>query len=322
MPDDELLELAARKELTRPAVLDRQVKRMLADDRAAALVSNFANQWLHVRNLQAVAPDVNAFPGFDENLRRAFQRETELFLQSQLREDRSVLDLLNADYTFVNERLARHYGLPNIYGSHFRRVTYPDRRRGGLLGHGSILTVTSYATRTSPVVRGKWLLENILGAPPPPPPPDVPDLPERAPDGRQASIRERMERHRADAVCASCHAQMDPLGFALENFDAIGRWRMVGEADIPIDASGALPDGAKFDGPEELRRLLLSRREDFVTTVVDKTMTYALGRGIEHYDRPGIRQIIRNARSQDYRWSAIIQEIVKSVPFLMRRSES
>jgi hypothetical protein len=321
MPDDELLTLAERGRLRQPAVLEQQVKRMLGDARAQALVSNFAMQWLYLRNIQAVAPDVNAFPGFDENLRRAFQRETELFLQSQLREDRSVLELLDANYTFVNERLARHYGLPNIYGSHFRRVTYPDGRRGGLLGHGSVLTVTSYATRTSPVVRGKWLLENVLGAPPPPPPPDVPNLPDRADDGRPASVRERMEQHRANPACASCHAQMDPLGFALENFDAIGRWRTTGEGDGPIDAAGALPDGAKFDGPEELRKLLLTRRDDFVTTVIEKLLTYALGRGVEYYDRPAIRQIARDARAREYRWSSLILEIARSTPFQMRRSE-
>jgi hypothetical protein len=320
MPDDELLDAAARGRLKEPAILEKEVRRMLADRRATTLVSNFAAQWLHLRNVQAVTPDVNAFPGFDDNLRRAFLRETELFLESQLRDDRSVADLLSADYTFVNERLARHYGLPGIYGSHFRRVTYPDGRRAGLLGHGSILTVTSYATRTSPVVRGKWLLENILGAPPPPPPPDVPDLPERAADGKPASVRERLERHRSDPVCASCHAQMDPLGFALENFDAVGRWRTLDEVETPIDAFGALPDGSTFEGPQELRNLLLARRQDFVTTVAEKLLTYALGRGVEHYDKPAIRRVIANTRAADHRWSSLILEIVKSVPFQMRRS--
>jgi hypothetical protein len=295
---------------------------MLGDGRALTLVSNFATQWLHLQNVQVVAPDGNTFPGFDDNLRQAFQRETELFLQSQLREDHSVVDLLSANYTFVNERLARHYGLPGVYGSHFRRVTYPDGRRGGLLGHGSILTVTSYATRTSPVVRGKWLLENILGAPPPPPLPNVPNLPDRAADGKPASVRERLEQHRRDPVCASCHAQMDPLGFALENFDAIGRWRTQGEADTPIDASGMLPDGARFDGPAELRTLLLAHRENFVMTVIEKLLTYAVGRGVEHYDKPAIRRIMRDTQASEYRWSSLILAIARSTPFQMRRSES
>jgi mono/diheme cytochrome c family protein len=320
MPDEELLDLAVRGTLHQPPILERQVRRMLADARSSALVSNFAMQWLHVRNVPALAPDVNAFPAFDDNLRQAFLRETELFLESQLREDRSVAELLTANYTFVNERLARHYGLPHVYGSHFRRVTYPDGRRAGLLGHGSILTVTSYATRTSPVVRGKWLLENILGAPPPAPPPNVPNLPERGVDGKAASVRERLEQHRSNPVCASCHAQMDPLGFALENFDAIGRWRTVGEGDSSIDATGALPDGARFEGPEELRTLLLARRENFVTTVVEKLLTYGLGRGVEYYDMPAIRKIRRDAAASDFRWSSLIAGVVKSAPFQMRRA--
>lgn len=320
MPDEELLDLAVRGTLHQPPILERQVRRMLVDVRSSALVSNFAMQWLHLRNVPALAPDVNAFPAFDENLRQAFLRETELFLESQLRADRSVAELLNADYTFVNERLARHYGLPNVYGSHFRRVTYPDGRRAGLLGHGSILSVTSYATRTSPVVRGKWLLENILGAPPPSPPPNVPNLPERGVDGKTASVRERLEQHRSNPVCASCHAQMDPLGFALENFDAIGRWRTTSEDDSPIDATGALPDGARFEGPAELRTLLLARRENFVTTVVDKLLTYGLGRGVEYYDMPAIRKIRRDAAANDFRWSSLIAGLVKSTPFQMRRA--
>ncbi len=321
MPDDELLDAAAHGTLNRPAVLERQVKRMLADERASTLVDNFAMQWLYLRNVQVVAPDVNAFPGFDDNLRQAFQRETQLFLQSQLREDRSVVDLLDANYTFVNERLARHYDMPNIYGSHFRRVTYPDGRRRGLLGHGSILTVTSYATRTSPVVRGKWLLENVLGAPPPPPLPNVPNLPDRSSDGKPASVRARLEQHRGNPSCASCHAQMDPLGFALENFDAIGRWRTTDEGDQPIDAAGALPDGSHFDGPQQLRALLLSRKDDFVMTVIEKMLRYALGRGLEHYDRPAIRQIMRDAKADDYHWSSVILHIASSTPFQMRRAE-
>src|SRR5262245_8768749 len=321
MPDDELLELAERGKLREPAVLERQVQRMLGDGRASTLVSGFATQWLHLQNIQAVTPDVSAFPGFDDNLRQAFRRETELFLESQLRDDRSVVDLLSANYTFVNERLARHYDIPNIYGSHFRRVTFSDGRRGGLLGQGSLLTVTSFANRTSPVVRGKWLLENIIGAPPPAPPPDVPALPDASAEGQPASVRERMEQHRRNPACASCHAQMDPLGFALENFDAIGWWRTRTEANTPIDASGTLPDGAKFDGPAELRTLLLERRENFVSTVIGKLLTYALGRGLEHYDMPAVRQIMREA-APDHRWSSIVIGIAKSTPFQMRRSAS
>ena len=248
-------------------------------------------------------------------------RETELFIESQIRDDRSVVDLLTADYTFVNERLARHYGIPNVYGSRFRRVTLPGDARRGLLGHGSILTVTSLATRTSPVVRGKWVLENILGTPPPPPPPDVPDLPERADSGAVTSLRERLEAHRANPVCSNCHARMDPLGFALENFDAVGKWRRT-DAGTPIDASGALPDGTAFDGLPELRDVLFERRGEFVTTVTEKLLTYALGRGIEHYDRPAIRAIVREAAAGDYRWSSLILGVARSLPFQMRRSES
>jgi mono/diheme cytochrome c family protein len=322
IPDDELLDVAARGKLKDPAVLEQQVRRMLADSRSSALVSNFAAQWLHLRNLRAVTPDVNAFPEFDDNLRYAFQRETELFVESQLREDRSVSDLLTANYTFVNERLARHYGIDNVYGNRFRRVTFDDDKRGGLLGHGSILTVTSYATRTSPVVRGKWLLENILGAPPPPPPPDVPGLPDTGDGGKRMSVRERMERHRANPVCASCHARMDPLGFALENYDGIGKWRDTGESNVRIDASGTLPDGSKFQGPAELRTLLRSRRDEFVGTVTTKLLTYALGRGVEYYDLPTVRQIMREAASSDYHWSSIVLGIVKSMPFQVRSSES
>jgi hypothetical protein len=292
---------------------------MLADARSDALVSNFAAQWLFLRNLRVVAPDVNAFPEFDDNLRQAFQRETELFLGSQIREDRSVTDLLAADYTFVNERLARHYGIPNVYGSRFRRVTLVDEQRRGLLGQGSILTVTSYATRTSPVVRGKWLLENILGAPPPPPPPNVPELVEDDAGGQPASVRERMEQHRRNPVCASCHSTIDPLGFALENFDAIGKWRATGQDGEPIDASGTLPDGRAFVGPVGLRDLLLSRREEFVSTATEKLLTYALGRGLEYYDAPAVRAIMRDAAPNEYRWSSIILGIAKSTPFQMRR---
>ena len=321
IPDDELLAVAERGQLKSPSVLKAQAQRMLADSRSSALVQNFAAQWLYLRNVEAAAPDVNAFPMFDENLRQAFQRETELFVSSQLRDDRSVVNLLTADYTFANERLARHYGIPNVYGSHFRRVTLPDETRRGLLGHGSILMVTSYATRTSPVVRGKWLLENILGAPPPAPPPDVPDLPDDGEGGKAASVRERLEKHRSNPVCASCHVQMDPLGFALENFDAVGRWRTTGEGNSPIDASGALPDGTRFDGPAELRQLLAGRRDEFARTVIEKMLIYALGRGLEYYDMPTVRSIQRDAAAADYRWSSLVQAIVQSTPFQMRRSE-
>ena len=322
IPDDELLDVAARGQLREPAVLERQVRRMLADARAQALVDGFATQWLALRTLQSVVPTPELFPDFDDNLREAFQRETELFVGSQLREDRSVLDLLRANYTFVNERLARHYGVPNVYGSRFRRVTFNEGARGGLLGQGSILTVTSYPTRTSPVLRGHWLLEHILGAPPPPPPPDVPALPDRGEGGRPASVRQRLEQHRDNPVCASCHAPMDPLGFALEHFDGIGMWRATGEAGAPIDASGVFPDGTQFEGLTGLKTILLSEHEQFVQTLTEKLTTYALGRGVEYYDMPAVRRIIREAKPQDYRWSSLVVGIVKSMPFQMRRSES
>ena len=320
IPDDELLEVAARGALSDPDILDAQVRRMLADRRATALVTNFGGQWLHIRNLKAVDPDARAFPEFDDNLRDAFQRETELFLESQMREDRPLEELLTANYTFVNERLARFYGIRNVYGTHFRRALLNDPRRAGLLGHGSILTVTSYATRTSPVVRGKYLLDNILGAPPPPPPPNVPDLPERGDDGEPASMRERMEQHRANPVCASCHTRMDPLGFALENFNAIGKWRTM-DGTSPIDASGVLPDGTTFAGPTEFRQALLLRRDEFVRTFTEKLLTYALGRAVQYYDMPAVRTIMRNAAPDDYRWSSLILGIVKSGPFQMRKAQ-
>ncbi len=322
IPDDELLGVAARGRLRDPGVLERQVRRMLADARAQALVDGFALQWLALRTLPSVVPTPELFPEWDDNLREAFRRETELFVASQIREDRSVLDLLRADYTFANERLARHYGIPDVYGSRFRRVTFDDGARGGLLGQGSILTVTSYPTRTSPVLRGHWLLEQMLGAPPPPPPPDVPALPDRGAGGRPASVRERLEQHRDNPVCASCHAPMDPLGFALEHFDAIGKWRATGDGGGPIDASGAFPDGTGFDGLAGLRAVLLSRHEQFVRTVTEKLATYALGRGLEHYDMPGIRRILREAAASDYTWSSLVLGIVESTPFHMRRSES
>ena len=322
IPDDELLEEAAAGRLRDPRVLEAQVLRMLADERARTLVTSFAAQWLHLRRMRTVAPDVNAFPAFDENLRDALIRETELFVGSQLRDDRSVVDLLTADYTFVNERLARHYGIPGVYGSRFRRVKWNDDKRRGLLGQGSILTVTSLATRTSPVVRGKWILENVLGTPPPPPPPDVPELEERSESGEATSLRARLEAHRANPVCSNCHARMDPLGFALENFDAVGQWRETDAGGAPIDTAGVLPDGAAFDGLPALRDVLHGRRDEFVATVTEKLLTYALGRGVEPYDRPAIRAIVREAAHDDYRWSSIILGITRSLPFQMRRSES
>ena len=322
IPDDELLDVAAAGRLRDPGMLEAQVRRMLADARAEALVDGFATQWLALRTLPGVVPTPELFPEFDDNLRQAFARETELFVGSQIREDRSLLELLRADYTFVDERLARHYGIPNVYGSRFRRVTFDDDSRGGLLGHGSILTVTSYPTRTSPVLRGHWLLEHMLGAPPPPPPPDVPALPERGAAGRPASVRERLERHRENAVCASCHAPMDPLGFALDHFDAIGRWRATGEAGEPIDASGVFPDGTAFHGLSGLREVLLDRRAQFVRTVVEKLTTYALGRALEYHDMPAVRRIVREAAADDHRWSSLVLGIVRSLPFQMRRSES
>ena len=320
IPDDELLDLAVGGQLRDPAVLDQQVRRMLADSRSEVLVTNFAEQWLFLRDVDAKEPDTGFFPGFDENLRRAFRRETELFVGSVLRDDRSVLDLLTANHTFVNERLAKHYGIPHVYGSHFRRVELEDESRRGLLGQGSILTLTSYATRTSPVLRGKWILENLLASPPPPPPPDVPALDETTDDGRPRSMREAMEQHRANPVCASCHAQMDPLGFALENFDAIGRWRDLSESRTPIDATGTLPDGRQFEGPTGLRAELLRSPDQFMHTITEKLLTYALGRAVEHFDAPTIREIVQNAERDDYRFMSIVLGIVNSTPFQLRKA--
>ena len=321
IPDDQLLEVAAHGKLRDPGVLEEQVGRMLADPRASALVKNFGGQWLFIRNLKAVDPDASAFPDFDDNLREAFQRETELFLESQMREDRPLAELLTADYTFVNERLARFYGIRNVYGTHFRRVPLNNPRRAGLLGHGSILTVTSYATRTSPVIRGKYLLDNILGAPPPPPPPNVPPLEESDEAGQPlASMRERMEQHRQNAVCATCHRRMDPLGFALENFDAIGKWRTT-DGTSAIDASGVLPDGTTFAGPDEFRQALLMHREEFTRTFTEKLLTYALGRAVQHYDMPAVRTIMRDAAPANNRWSSLVLGIVESKPFQMRTAQ-
>ena len=322
IPDDELLATAERGELQDEQVFTKQIERMLADPRSNALVENFAGQWLTLRNAAAVRPDEDVFPDFGEALRQAFRRETELLFTSILRDNRSTLDLLSADYTFVNERLARHYGIPNVRGSHFRRVDFDeDGVRGGLLGHGSILTVTSYANRTSPVNRGKWVLENILGTPPPPPPPDVPEL-ETGGGGESLSMREAMEQHRANPVCASCHRLMDPLGLSLENFDAVGQWRDQSQTKRMIDSSGELPDGTAFDGPAGLKTALLKHPDRFVTTVTEKLMTYALGRGVEYFDAPAIRAIVREAENNNYRLSALIKGVAESAPFRMRRSPS
>ncbi len=323
IPDDELLDAAASGSLRDEGVLGAQVRRMLADPKASALVDNFAGQWLFLRNMRSVKPDPVAFPEFDGNLREAFTRETELWFESQIKEDRSVIEVLTSDYTFANERLAKHYGIPDVAGNHFRRVTLADERRRGILGQGSVLTATSYANRTSPVKRGVWVLENLLGAPPPPPPADVPGLEDSDsvadpsnPESRPRSVRERMERHRTDPVCASCHVRMDPLGFALESFDAIGGYR-----ELPVEqTSGTLPSGRELNGPASVRDMLLANREEFVGTVTEKLLTYGLGRGVEYYDLPWIRRIVRQAEADDYRWSSLILGIVESTPFQMRKA--
>ena len=323
IPDDELLDLAEAGRLGDPAVREAQVRRMLADPRAENLTSNFAGQWLHLRNLETAAPNLRRFPDFDDNLRQAFRRETELLFGSVVEEDRSVLDLMQADYTFLNERLARHYGIPGVYGSGFRRVVLPAGSiRGGLLGHGSILTVTSYATRTSPVLRGKWILDNLLGMPPPAPPASVPPLEEPEPGVAARSMRERMEAHRVNPACAACHRLMDPAGLSMENFDAIGRWRDRGEDWSPIDARGSIPGGGDFDGVTGLRDAVLARPHVFAGTVTEKLLTYALGRGLDHNDGPAVRRIVRDAAGDDYRFSSLVLGIVESIPFRMRRSQS
>jgi mono/diheme cytochrome c family protein len=323
IPDEELLETAVRGGLRNPAVLDQQVRRMIADSRSKALSFNFAGQWLRLRNLPAQVPNERLFPNFGDSLRQDFRTETELFFDSLLRENRSVLELLTADYTFLNERLARHYRVAGVYGTRFRRVAVTDEARRGLLGHGSILTTTSYPDRTSPVVRGKWVLENLLGMAPPPPPPNVnTDLKPTDPLGKVLSMRERMAQHRASPQCAGCHALMDPLGLSLENFDAIGQWRTVDESQMPIDASARLLDGTKFEGPAGLRRMLLDRSNQFVTNVTEKLLTYALGRGVEYYDSPAVRTIVREAAESGYTFGSIVVGIARSVPFQMRSVEA
>ena len=322
IPDDELLAIAERGELTDLATLRAQVRRMLADPRRETLVSDFAAQWLHLRNLDEVKAEPSVYPDFDQDLVEAFRRETALFIGSTIDEDRSVLDILGADYTYANERLARHYGIPGVYGSRFRRVTLPDlEQRGGLLGHGSLLSLTSYPHRTSPVLRGRWLLEAIFGAPPPGPPPDVPPLPERGEDDAPATMRERLELHRRNPACASCHRLIDPPGFMLEHYDAIGRWRTVTEAGHPVDAAGTLPNGVTATGLAGLRGLLLEEPERFVGTVTERLLAYALGRELRHYDQPTVRAIVRDAAADGHRWSSVILGVVESPAFLMRTAE-
>jgi hypothetical protein len=316
IPDDELLNTAIAGKLKQPAILEQQVRRMLADSRSRALVDNFASQWLQLGKLTGLVPDVDAFPDFDENLREAMRQETEEFMVHQIHEDRSVVDLLTANYSYVNERLARFYGIPNIYGNHFRRVTFTDRIRGGLLGQASVLTVTSYPNRTSVVLRGKWLLANVFGAPPAPPPADVPSLKEAGQDGQPRSLRDRMEQHRSSPACAGCHQRMDPLGFALENFDALGKWRTVADGER-VNASASLQDGTTFEGITGLRNLLVKHKDDYVRTVAEKLLAYGVGRGIEYYDLPAVRKIARESAAGDYRWSSLVLGIVRSAPFSM-----
>lgn len=318
IPDDQLLALAERGELHDPAVLESQVERMLADPRAESLATNFASQWLHLRNLESIQPDLRLFPDWDDNLRQAFRKETEMLFYDAVKHDRSVLTLIDSPYTFLNERLAVHYGIEHVYGSHFRRVELdPQARRGGLLRQGSVLTVTSYATRTSPTIRGDWILSNLIGTPPPPPPPNVPALEEKDVAAANLSVRDRLSLHRANPTCATCHDLIDPLGFTLENFDAVGRWRAF-EFGQPVDVSGQLPDGSDLSGVDALEKSFLERPEIFATTLVEKLMTYGLGRGIESHDGPAIRRVISAAEREDYRFSALIKGIVLSPPFLMR----
>jgi hypothetical protein len=319
MPDDELAQLAASGKLRDGDTLGRQVRRMLRDPKARALVENFGDQWLQLRLLGTINPDTKQFPAFDDALRRAMLEETRLFFESLVRDDRSVLDFLDAKDTFVNERLARHYGIPGVRGEEFRRVTLPDDRRGGLLGQASILTVTSNPTRTSPVKRGKWILEQILGTPPPPPPPDVPELKEDKDVVLSGTLRQRMEQHRANPSCATCHGRMDPLGFGLENFDAVGAWREK-DGPFPVDASGTLPSGQTFQGPKALKAILQERREDFARCLAEKLLTYALGRGLDYYDKCAVDRMVAALARDDYRFSTLVLEIVQSDPFQKRRT--
>jgi len=321
IPDDQLLDTAIQGKLHEPAVLDRETRRMLKDPKADALVHNFAGQWLFLRDLKSTNPDSREFPDFDDNLRQSFVRETEMLFESMLREDRSVLDLLDADYTFVNERLARHYGIPGIYGPDFRRVTVPSDARRGLLGQGSMLLVTSNANRTSPVQRGKWILENILGSPPPLPPPNVPPLKESVVGVKPTSVRDRMEEHRSNPVCAACHKIMDPIGLALENFDGTGQWRTT-DSGFPVDPSGQMVDGTPLDGPSSLRKALLSRPEAVVGTMTQKLLMYGIGRETKYPDMPVVRAIMRAAEPNRYKFSDLVLGVVRSAPFQMRVKEN
>jgi hypothetical protein len=318
IPDDELLAVAAAGQLIEPTVFDRQVERMLQDPKAVALVDNFVAQWLFLRNLKSINPDTRTFPDFDHKLREAFRTETSMFVTNVMRSDSSVVDLLTADYTYVNDRLAAHYGIPNIYGSHFRRVQQIDPNRRGLLGQGSILTVTSYPDRTSPVLRGKWVMENILGAPPPPPPPNIPALPDNNPSLAALSVRERLIQHQVNPACNGCHGVLDPLGFALEGFDAFGRFRTQDASGV-IDTSGQLADGTPIADVTSLQTALLQKPAVFVDTFTEKLLTYALGRGLEYYDMPVVRDIRTNAAAQNYRFSALVKGIVTSTPFRMKK---
>jgi hypothetical protein len=320
MPDRQLFHLAAKKKLHDPKILEAQVRRMLADPKSKALVENFGGQWLQLRNLDTAKPDPDRFPMFTPALRRDMKRETELFFESIIHQDRSILDFLDADYTFLNGRLAAFYGIPRVGGSDFQRVDLsPEYHRGGVLTQASILTVSSYPNRTSPVIRGKWILENLLNTPPPPPPPNVPNLDEKA-IGSSASLREQLEQHRANPACRGCHARMDPLGFSLENYDAIGRWRTE-DGKFPIDADGRLPNGRTFDGAQGLKEILLADKPAFTRCLAEKLLTYALGRGLEDYDRTAVQSIVDRTVAAGYKFSALILQIVQSVPFRERRGE-
>jgi hypothetical protein len=319
MPDEELFHLAARGELHKTAVIDSQVKRMLKDPKSSALVGNFTGQWLQIRNLWKVTPDTNVFAGFNDSLRGDMERETQLFFETVMREDRSVLDFIDGPYTFVNERLAKHYGIQGVRGEEFQRVSFKDKSRGGVLTHGSVLTITSNPTRTSPVKRGKWVLDNLLGTPPPPPPPNVPDLKDQK--ELTGTLRQKMELHRVNPNCASCHERMDPIGFGLENFNAVGVWRDKDD-QLPIDASGTLPGGQKFSGPAELKKILRDQKDLFAHCLTEKMLTYALGRGLEYYDKCAVDKITTALARKNYRFSVLITEIVNSVPFQMRRGDS
>ncbi len=321
MPDDALLKAADRGKLARPETLAAQVRRMLLDPKADALIDNFGGQWLQVRKLESVKPDHKKFPDFDEYLRLSMARETKMFFESILREDRSVLDFIDADYSYLNERLARFYGIADVQGPEFRKVLFAhDSQRGGLLTQASVLTISSYANRTSPVLRGKWVLENFVGAPPPPPPPDVPNLDESK-IGTTSSMREQLEQHRKNAICASCHARMDPLGFGLENFDAVGAWRTK-DGEFPINAMGTLPDGRSFTGPQGLKSILKAQPDAFTECLTRKMLIYALGRGLENSDDAAVKEIVRKVAADNYRISSLILGIVNSEPFQKQRGES